>query len=195
MSRLSNAVREQMARALVDHRFAEQREQLTRQSRALFNALHEHHHSTAVRRSMDAIEREHTRGFDRRDELRANVGGVRIDVGAINLAHRWKVEVAKRTVLDDCTGYDGIGVDPATDLGELLMAFHMSHQELRDSVKIAEKEALGALSQFTTGKKLAAEWPDAMPVIGDLIPEDDRSVPVVQVGRLNDKFKLPPANA
>jgi hypothetical protein len=48
---------------------------------------------------------------------------------------------------------------------------------------------------MTTGKKLAEAWPEAMEVIGDLIPENQRTLPVVQVSAINAKFRLPPGTA
>ena len=56
----------------------------------------------------------------------------------------------------------------------------------------AYNEAMAVLNTCTTGKKLAEAWPEAMPVIGDLIPEGERTLPVVQVADINKKFGLPP---
>ncbi|NCA02851.1 MAG: hypothetical protein EBS87_11955 [Sphingomonadaceae bacterium] len=38
-------------------------------------------------------------------------------------------------------------------------------------------------------------WPEAIPVIGDLIPADQRTLPVVVVSEINKKFGLPPEEA
>jgi hypothetical protein len=196
VARLSNATRDKMAAALVKHRFAAEAAELVAESQELFRKVYDHHHSADVQKHMAAIIKSHKAGFDKASRLKANVtgrdvpvGDESIGVGAIN----WKVEVAARPILEDANRYYGIGVDADSELGKALIAFSDKRQGFRNGIEPARREALGALAQFTTGKKLAEEWPEAMPVIGPLIPEDDRTLPVVQVAHLNSKFDLPPS--
>jgi hypothetical protein len=192
MARLSNTTREKMARALAHHRFAEVVAELTAESRALFRLVYETHHDAETRKHMTAIEKRNRSAFNRSDNLTANVTGQRIEVGRVMLGRQWRVEVEALPTLADTDRYNGIAIAADSDLAKRVLAFASANEKLADDRKIAEREALGALQQFSTGKKLAEEWPEAMPVIGALIPEDDRTLPVVQVGRLNDTFKLPP---
>jgi hypothetical protein len=79
-----------------------------------------------------------------------------------------------------------------TELAEEIKAFAIKKSGFENVCNTAYTEALSVLNTMTTGKKLAEAWPEAMEVIGDLIPEDARTLPVVQVSAINAKFKLPP---
>lgn len=195
MARLSNYTREKMAGALAKHRYEAEGTRLVAESQELFRQVYDLHHSATMQKHMAAIIKLDRDAFGKRDKLTANVGGQRIDVGVVYLASRvWQIEVASRPCIRNAGEYTGIAVDPASDLGKRILKFADDTEALKENVKVAEREALGALQQFTTGKKLAEEWPEAMPVIGDLIPEDDRALPVIQVHHLNGKFGLPPSD-
>lgn len=194
MARLSNYTREKMAVALVEHRFADRAATLIAESRELFRQCYDHHHSAEDRKHIAALTKRHPKGLGKDSALNTNVSGRRISVGAQAIAKYWRAEVQPLYTLGDADSYPGMGIDAQSDLGIRIVAFSESEAKLREDVDIAYREALGALNQFTTGKRLAEDWPEAMPVIGDLIPEDDRTLPVVQVSNLNGKFKLPPAD-
>jgi len=197
MSRLSKSTRDDMAAELVRHRFAEQGAALVAESQDLFRTLYDFHYDTEVRKHMAAIGKKIVKAFDKSDKLDGNVAGRVVETGAIRIglyqACVFEVPVAERPVLRDQNGYnDYIGVEDGTPLAARLVAFGDAVAQIGEDIKIAHREALGALQQFSTGKRLAADWPEAMPVIGHLIPEDDRTLPVVQVAGLNMKFRLPP---
>jgi hypothetical protein len=186
-----------MAAELVRHRFAEQGATLVAESQDLFRTLYDFHYDADVRKHISAIEKKIAQAFKTSDLLDGNVAGRRIETGAIMIGYYaacvFKVEIAKRPVLDDQDGYnDYVAVEDGTPLAARLVAFGDAVAQVSEDIQIAHREALGALQQFSTGKRLAADWPEAMPVIGHLIPEDDRTLPVVQVAGLNMKFKLPP---
>jgi hypothetical protein len=63
-----------------------------------------------------------------------------------------------------------------------------------EDVETAYRRALGTLERFTTAKKLTKEWPEAMPIIGKLIPVEARTLPTVQLEAINDEFGLPPSD-
>jgi hypothetical protein len=194
MARLSNHTREKMATALVKHRFAERAATLIAESQELFRLAYDHHHSAEDRKHIAALTKRHPRGLGKDTSLNLNISGRRLIVGAQQIGKYWSAEVEARYTLGDADQYPGMGIEADSALGKRAIAFADAERQLQTDVGIAYKEALGALSQFSTGKRLADDWPEAMPVIGDLIPEDDRTLPVVQVAGLNSKFKLPPAD-
>ena len=69
----------------------------------------------------------------------------------------------------------------------------MAVKDFAEEVSAAYDRALGTLNQFASGKRLTADWPEALPVIGSLIPEGDRQLPVVQLAAVNNDFGLPPS--
>lgn len=195
MARLSKHVQEKMAVALVKHRFADRANELIAQSRQLFHDLYEFHHDAETRKHMSAITKKHAKAFTSSSSITANVGGRKIEVGERSVGGYWRADAERLPLLPDAAGWQGLGIDAETDFGKRLAEFDDAANGLREQAKHAEREALGMLSQFTTGKRLAEGWPEAMPVIGDLIPEDDRTLPSIQVANLNSKFDLPPALA
>lgn len=194
MSRLSIGAREKMAAALVKHRFADDAEKLVRESRDLFNAVLDDQYDEATRKLMAQIVKKHRGAFSKADQIAVNVAGRRVTVGKQRLGYdvcRWPVEVEKRPLLQGELGWSAIAYLDGP-IAERLTKFADDDQSFSSRVEAAYNKARGALAQFTTGKKLAADWPEAMPVIGHLIPESDRTVPVVQVAALNAEFDLPP---
>jgi len=192
MTRLTKDIRERMAVALVKHRYGEEGARLIAESQALFRAMYEHTHSQTVRNHMKAIQKEHPRAFGTDTNININLSGRRFQVGAQSIAKRWRVETAAVPTIGNFDNYPGVGMSNDTELGKRLEKFADDEKSLSDECEGAYKEALGTLQQFNSGKKLAEDWPEAMPVIGDLIPESDRTLPVVQTNQLNRKFKLPP---
>jgi hypothetical protein len=192
MTRLSNYTREKMALALVKHRFADRAASLVAESQELFRQCYDLHHNAEDKKHIAALAKRHPQGLPKDSSFNINLAGRRETVGAQNIAKHWSAQVAPRYCLADADSYPGMVVDPQTPLGERIIAFADGEDSLREEADLAYREALGALNQFTTAKRLAEDWPEAMPVIADLIPEDSRTLPVVQVGALNAKFKLPP---
>lgn len=193
MARLSNYTREKMATALVKHRFAERGAQLVAESQELFRLAYDHHHSAEDRKHIAALAKRHPRGLKKDTSFDLNVSGRRLTVGAQYVGKHWRAEIEARYTLADADNYPGMGIEADSELGKRAVAYQDAETKLREDADLAYREALGALNQFNTGKRLAEDWPEAMPVIGDLIPEDDRALPVVQVAGLNSKFGLPPS--
>lgn len=199
MSRLSNDIRERMARALVMHKFADRAAELQRESVALFHDALDAAYDGATRKLMAQLQKRHGDAFPAVDEVTVNVRGMEITVGAVRFGDRgcfFTSEAEKRPVFNGHTGWrspilsllDGDLAERIANLGE-------ARRKITEDIREAYRKALGTLSQFSTGKKLASEWPEAMPVIGSLIPEDNRQLPVIQLAALNDEFDLPPALA
>lgn len=192
MSRLSNNIREQMARKLVAFRYADEAKELMHKDRALFERAHSHCYTKEVTDAMEVIDRTFPTAFEEAAYIRVNAGGYIIDIGE-GFRSRWvKVESApgrsKKLVVNSYMKHN------LTDekLIEEIKTFADNKRAFDAKCETAYYEAMAVLNTCSTGKKLAEAWPEAMEVIGDLIPEGDRTLPVVQVADINRKFGLPP---
>lgn len=203
MSRLTKYIRQQMAIKLVHHRYKAKATELTTRNRLLFERVYKFIYDAKTREAMDALLAINPDALPTTTDLNLNVGmAVRIynsltlhvrNVGV--LAEGAKAEPVR--VLDCHTGWttripipSGAKADPT--LHDDVKNFAIDLEKFRNECDIAYREAITALEVFSTGKKLAKEWPEAMPVIGHLIPEDSRALPVVQMADINRKFELPP---
>lgn len=198
MTRLSNSIREDMARALVRHRFGERADVLCAESATLFHAVIFDQYDDATRKLMAQIEKKHRNAFTKQNSLTVNVAGRRIEIGAryigsvkTSWGSHWRAQCESASMLESGQGWNSISYLEGP-IADRLIAFADAEQKLREEIDPAYRKALGALAQFGTGKRLASDWPEAMPVIGNLIPENDRQLPVVQVAALNAEFELPP---
>lgn len=191
MARLAKHTREQMARALVRHRFQDEADKLSAESTALFNSVMDERYDAATQKLMRQLEKRYPGALDTTDSLYLRARGMRISVGASALGDysiaRWVPETPKRLVLAKDEN------EPSEALADRIAAFALTTQKFTESIRDSYRKALGALEQFTTAKKLTEEWPEAMPVIGHLLTVEDRALPTVQLEAINDEFGLPPA--
>lgn len=196
MTRLSANTREQMACALVRHAFNLEGEALVVRSRTLFAEVYDAHYPADVQRHMKALTKATGRkAFDQMSSVKVNANGPTIQIGAIRIGYGEKWEVKKDITLPRLRDLDytpTISLQSDNPLCAEVLAFGMAVEKFNKDCEVAYNEALGTLGQFNSVKQLEATWPDALPVIGHLIPEGNRTLPVVQVETLNAKFKLPP---
>lgn len=194
MSKLTKVIRENMARALVAHRYADEAKELVRLNRTLADRVYAHCYKPDTLKAMDVIEKAFPGGFGERDYLYVNAGGYKVNIGG-HMSAKWvKIDQEKPVKRRLCTGsgYSLHDISGDPKLSEEVKDFATRWRGFDDVCQTAYYEALSVLNTITTGKKLAEAWPEAMPVIGHLIPEDQRTLPVVQVSAINAKFKLPP---
>lgn len=193
MSKLTKNIREEMARKLVQFRYTNEVKELVRLNRSLADRVYAHIYTKDVIAAMEVIQKAVKNSTYTSSGIEVNAGGYRVSIGGA-LHSRW--------VKFDQAAHDGYrqvvtrGWDPhnITDekLIEEIKAFGTRVRNFEDVCATAYNEALSVLETMTTGKKLAEAWPEAIPVIGDLIPEGSRTLPVVQVSAVNAKFGLPP---
>lgn len=190
-ARISKSTREQMAKALVRHRFSERAEELCAESVRLFNAVLDERYDAGTQKLMRQLERRYPGGLDRQTSIYLRARGMRVTVGETSIGSYWLAswtpEVPERLTLADKDE------EPSEALAEQIAAFALETQHFEEKLKEAYRRALGALEQFTTAKKLTEEWPEAMPVIGHLLAVEDRALPAVQLEAINDEFGLPPS--
>jgi hypothetical protein len=193
MSKLTKNIREAMARKLVAFRYVEEAKQLAYLNRTLAERAYTHCYPPELLAHMEVVEKAYPKSFYRREGLRVNAGGYQVEVGD-KLRSRW-VKFEEVVIEPRMTAGEGYySTHHVTDgkLVEEIKAFATRYKNFNDTCSTAYSEALSVPETMTTGKKLAEAWPEAIPVIGDLIPEGSRTLPVVQVSAVNAKFGLPP---
>lgn len=195
MSRLTKEIRENMARKLVAHRYADEAKELARLNRTLAERAYAHMYPQKVLDAMAVIEKQFTNPFPKVAGILVNAGGFKVELGR-RFTSRW-VQIEQVEPKEIKLVGDRYAAHNLTDekLIEKVKDFATRRRAFDDVCATAYNEALSVLNTMTTGKKLAEAWPEAMPVIGDLIPEGERTLPVVQVSAINAKFKLPPKKA
>lgn len=192
MTRLTNNIREAMARKLVAYRYADEAKEFVQLNRTLADRAYAHLYPEELVAAMAAVQKYRPNAFPKESTFHVNAGGYNVYLGE-SLRSRWvRIEQAKHEGYATIGRYgcDHIITDEA--LAEEIKNFVARCRQFDATCEAAYNEAMGVLNTVTTGKKLAAVWPEAMDVIGDLIPEDNRTLPVVQVAAINAKFKLPP---
>lgn len=192
MSRLTKDIREQMARKLVAHRYTDEAKEIMHKDRSLFERAYNHRYTKDVLKHVEALRKEFPNLFIERSSFRTNAGGYRVSIGD-GFRSRWvKVESdpkrSKRWMVND---YGDHNISDEV-LIEEIKAYADQSRAFEGKCETAYYEAMAVLNTVSSGKKLAEAWPEAMPVIGDLIPEGCRTLPVVQVADVNKKFGLPP---
>lgn len=193
MSRLTKDTREQMARKLVAHRYKDEAEALAALNRTLADRVHAHIYTPEVLAAMETVEKEFPSSFERSDYgFTVNAGGFSIMLGA-PMRSRW-VTFPRSEGLNTYRVVGRYARHNITDetLVEEVKAYAERLKKIESDWPEAYHEALAVLNTITTGKKLAEAWPEAMPVIGDLVPEECRTLPAVKVADINEKFGLPP---
>ena len=203
MSRLTKNIRQQMAIKLVHHRYKAKATELTTRNRLLFERVYKFMYDAKTREAMDALLAINPKALPTTLSLSVNVGmtvrlynSLAIHVRSVGvLAEGAKAEPVE--VMDCHTTWNSHIPIPSGDkadptLHDDVKNFAIEFEKFRRECDTAYMEAITALEVFSTGKKLAKEWPEAMPVIGHLIPEDSRALPVVQMADINRKFELPP---
>lgn len=193
MSRLTKEIRERMARKLVQYRYTDEAKELVRLNSALADRAYAHLYAKPILDAMATIKKAFPNAVVLAHSLEVNAGGYRVELGN-KLRSRW-VEFQHPVH----AGYEQVkkGWEPYNLIDEKLIEeikeFATRVKNFDDVCQTAYSEAMSVLNTMTTGKKLAEAWPEAVPVIGDLIPEGARTLPVVQVSAVNAKFGLPPS--
>lgn len=194
MSRLTKNLREQMARKLVNHRYQEEAKALIATGRELFDRAHSHFYTPALLRAMGVVNDIQAGTFGGRDGMDVNARGYSVTLGGTFYSRWVKVpqeEQPEKLLLGHYYRHNIVD----DDLSEAIQEYVTRKSSFEDTCKEAYYEAMSVLNTISSGKKLADAWPEALPVIGDLIPESQRTLPVVQLSTVNAKFKLPPENA
>lgn len=189
MSRLTKEIREQMARKLVNHRYTEEAKAIVYDGKKLFERVYDHCYPKPVVDALLVLAKHFPGSVQADDNMEVNANGYSVTVGG-RFYSRWVSIHQVKENTKPVFGRRHSITDEA--LAKEVQDYAQRKYDFDDVCKTAYHEAMSVLNTVTTGKKLAEAWPEAIPVIGDLIPEDQRTLPVVQVSAINAKFKLPP---
>jgi len=182
-----------MARKLVAYRYTSEAKELVQLNRQLADRAYAHLYPKEVQDAMAVVEKHHPKTFENTgwSGLCVSAEGYRVRVGGQMRSHWVQLEQAKHDGYKVTRDY-AYHTIANVELSEEIKNFVTRYKQFDDSCEAAYREVMAVLNTVSTGKKLAAAWPEAMPVIGDLIPESDRTLPTVQVADINAKFGLPP---
>lgn len=194
MTRLTKETRERMATALLKHRFYAEGKALAKRSAELFKLVYEDQYDQPAQQLMAKLLRRYKHAFTHSSKLSVNCAGRYFDIGGISIGRDgcwWKEEVEPRPVFK--MGNDTIAYLDCP-IAQKLTEFSDQTKSLGDCIRTARAEVLGLLSSFSTAKQLAASWPEAMPLVANLIPDPTsrENLPAVQISRMNQAFGLPP---
>jgi hypothetical protein len=200
MTRLSKDIRESMACALVRHRYTEEAKQLVARANPLFDRVYNALYPAEQRKMIADLQAKYPGTFEERHNVYVRVNGMGLDVDqgyAVRSNHAGgTLATAEARPARPVPLRNGplTLVSPKEDptLCDDVVEFSQAKRKFYASLIEAYNEAMRALSRFSTGKQLAAGWPEALPVIGHLIPEGSKTLPAVQLADVNAKFKLPP---
>ena len=198
MSRPNRTVIEAMIRALLEHKFKDQVKRLGATNVKLFGKAYNKLYDPTIQVKMSELETLRPRAFAKASQMDVNAGGYSVSVGGyiqFPMVKPIQQQIEPRPFLQCDRGYNSRLDITDQKLIDEVQTFVQDVEKLKVDIRTAHSELEAALSAFTTYKKLAEGWPEAMPIIGSLIPENNRSLPAVRVDELNAKFGLPPETA
>jgi hypothetical protein len=200
-SKISRAVAEQMATAIVTHAHKDEVMPLLRRERALFRKLYDMQHPPELQAKMAELqamlgEGQHTftegctyiyvrsaSGYTGRLEINPRL--------RVSRAVPWRLAIEK-CPLALCS----FDMDQHRLTGEASQEFESlctDKQKFEQKVAESEAKAINAILAFGTYKKLQAGWPEVLPLVQEYIPIAGQSTALaVCVSDLNIVFKLPP---
>ena len=155
MSRLTNDIRNQMARKLVAHRYTDEAKDIMRKSRDLFERAHAQFYSAALVKHMTEVRKVFPDSFTLSTDMQVNAGGYRVRVGELAISRWVHVPVEKNA--------------PKKLIVANYWTHHLTDEKLIEEIKAvsdrkrnfdavcetAYSEVMSVLNTMTTGKKLA----------------------------------------
>lgn len=195
MTRLTKHVRERMTNLLLNRRFEAQGKALGRQSIELFKLVYEDVYDLHTRRLMAQMRKRHPKAFEVKSSLEVStIGGITVSVGCTRIGEGgvfFSPECPGLPVLNSAR-YNRFASYSTEELGLKVQEFAQATKAFADQIKAARNEVNGALANVTTDRQLSELWPEAMPVIGHLIPDASPvNLPAVQFAKLTSEFGLP----
>jgi hypothetical protein len=207
-TKISRAVAEQMAKAIVTHAHKDEVMPLLRQERALFKKLYDMQHPPELQAKMAELqamlgEGQHTfvKGCNYVYVRSASGYSGRLHInpvmrGDVSLRMAGKTP-AWRLAIEECPlalrSFDGDSHRLTGELSLEVEAFLTAHRAVEKKIIESEGKAINAILAFGTYKKLQAGWPEVLPLVQEYIPIAGQSTALaVCVSDLNIVFNLPP---
>lgn len=185
MTRLTQATRDKMAKALTRHKLDARAADLLVKNADLFNAVYLERYPVEIQTKMAKLP---DGAFGKTNQFHENIRGMYLLVRCISVGSqycRWQAKIEPRPVFHKSQWRD---LSETTQ--EMIYALAMERETFAEDVKASYRTAHTAFGQFATVKKLSDEWPEVLPVIEHLIPDNSRTVPVLATQSLNSEFGL-----
>lgn len=185
-TRLNNFMRQDIERALLDHRFKAERDRLSEESLTLGEEAYDAYYGK-WKEKMDAFPEN---AFRTSSTVQVGVGGQR---------HNLFMKEERPVFYDD--GYwnsTAIKLYASDDpFGARVHEQVQAAQKLREAEYQASSQVRSALKQFSTAEKLLETWPEAESIIRPVLLKYGTGkaaspLPVVVVSSLNAVLGLPP---
>jgi hypothetical protein len=206
--RLNNAMRDDMQNALLAHAFEKRAAVLRAEGLELRNE--------ALRRiltpkQMAAIatlvpliysdEDRHPQAITWGDRVAINCAGPKIDVGLASFAEDYYERyrpIDGALPLLTSLGEQRLDVDSDDELGKRTMDWADRCEAYRTERRVASEQVKAALAAFSTVSQMQASWPDALPVVEEILEEHlgrpAPGLPAIVLTELNASLGLPPSD-
>jgi hypothetical protein len=202
-TKISRAVAEQMAKAIVTHAHKDEVMTLLRQERALFKKLYDMQHPPELQAKMAELqamlgEGQHTFAKGCTYVYVRSASGYSGKLEINPYLRRSGKTPALRLAIEECPlallSFDGDSHRLTGELSLEVEAFLTAHRAVERKIIESEAKAINAILAFGTYKKLQAGWPEVLPLVQEYIPiAGQRSTALaVCVSDLNIVFNLPP---
>jgi hypothetical protein len=203
-SKISHAVAEQMAIAIVTHAHKDEAMSMLRQERALFRKMYDVQHPAELRAKMAEVQALLGDGqytfVDGCDYIYARSASGYSGSLRVNPYLRAKRPMPWKLAIEECPlalrSFDREHHRLTGDLSQEFEAFVTAKAALELKISESHDNANNAVLAFGTYKKLEAGWPEVLPLVRALIPVAGQTTALaVCVSDLNVTFNLPPEGA
>lgn len=203
-SRISRAVAEEMAQAIMTHAHKDEAMDMLRQERALFRKMYDEQHPAELRAKMAEMQAmlgagQYTFSDDCSYIWARSASGYTSDLRLNPYLHgrrrmSWQLAIEKCPLALRSFDFEHHRVTGALSLE--FEAFVTAKRALQERLSSSYAAALNAVLAFGTYKKLQAGWPEVLPLVEKFIPIAGQTTALaVCVSDLNTAFNLPPESA
>lgn len=201
--RLNNHMRADMQKALLDHAYGGREAELEAEGMHLRNEAIRRLLKPAELKAIETLlpliysENGNTTAISWGNDVTVNCGGPTITMGNVNYSRSYHpIDGAlpfMRAIRDD-----RLDLPADDDLAVRVQAWADRCQEFATDRKVTSKQVHAALAAFSTVSQMQSSWPDAIPVVEEILIEHlgrpAPSLPAVVIEEMNAKLRLPPSN-
>lgn len=179
--RLINSMREKIVRALLDHKFKAQREELNLKQEAIGDMIYRFRMPPELEKLLNKA-----------NDLYPGASAMSNSIGACTPTMRtsvyYKLSCAR------VTPHQGLGTNKNLDekLIEMVDAHQSAVRSLKQEEEAAKLKADAVLTSCNTLNQLEERWPEVMPIVREIgLVAPTKNLPAIPVADLNATFDLP----
>jgi hypothetical protein len=200
-------MRDDMQKALLDHAYAQRQNELNAEGIELRNAALERILTKAQLKAIETLvpllvdeERRNDDRINWGDRVAVNCGGPKIYVGLKYTNDYYESSRPIEGSHPILRAFGDLRLDlPADDeLAVRVQDWADRCEAFASEKKVSTEQVRAALAAFTTVSSMSASWPEAIPVVQDILVEHlgrpAPSLPAVVITEMNAKLGLPPSN-